>query len=117
MAEVYGHKFHTKRISTNIDAFQNIAENEELSKKDLRVFIFLCCRLESEHYKKIDKKQVAETLNLSKKDIDKCVDNLLDQGILAQGSDEHVRNGYILCYADKNNVSKIGSLVRVDIEE
>jgi len=98
MAEVYGHKIHTKRMSTNIDALQRIAENEELSKKDYKLFIFLSCRLESEFYKRIDIEQIAETLNLTKKEVRKSLENLIDQGIVEEGSDEHVSKGYRMRY-------------------
>lgn len=98
MAEVYGHKIHTKRMSTNIDALQKIAENEELSKKDYKIFLFLSCRLESEFYKRIDVEQIADTLNLTKKDVKKSIQTLLDQDIIEEGSDEHISKGYRMKY-------------------
>lgn len=101
-----GHKIHTKMMSTQIESFQKVAENPNLSKKDLRVFMFLCCRLESKYYKKIDKEKIAETLNLTKKEVNECLQTLMDEDILESGSDEHVSKGYRFSYADKEGKSK-----------
>lgn len=98
MAEVYGHKIHTKRMSTNIDALQKISENNELSKKDYKIFLFLSCRLESEFFKRIDIEQIADTLDLTKKDVKKSIEKLLEQEIIEEGSDEHISKGYKMCY-------------------
>lgn len=98
MPELYGHKVHTKRMSTNIDAFQSVFENENLSKRDYRVFGFLCCRLETEHVRAIDIEQVSDSLNISKKEVKKSLNNLIRNGIISKGSDEHIKRGYRMTY-------------------
>lgn len=102
MAEVYGHKIHTKRMSTNIDALQKIAENRDLSKKDYRVFLFLSCRLESEFVKKIDVEQISTSLNLKKKEVKESIETLMDLGIIEEGSDDHVSKGYRMTYTQNS---------------
>ena len=97
-----GHMLYMSKFSTDIDQFQTVAENQNLSKKDLRIFLFLCCRLTSKRYVKLDKKQIAESLCMTKKEIDKSIDNLINEGILSKGSDEHVKSGYKLTYTGYN---------------
>jgi len=108
MAKVYGHVVHTQRVSTNIDDLQRIAENGDLSKKDLRVFLFLACRLETERIKKIDKKQMAKSLDLSKDEVKKCLDTLEEHGIIERDSDDHVEDGYRFTYT--KNMRRMDSI-------
>lgn len=93
-----GHILHATKFSTDINQFQLIAENEDLTKTDLRVFIFLCCRLGSQRFTKIDKSQLAESLNVSKKKISESLDKLESHEYIEKGSDEHTRNGYRMSY-------------------
>lgn len=103
-----GHITYATKFSTDIERFQKIAENQNLSKTDLRVFIFLCCRLNSQHFLKVDKSQISETLGVSKKKIDESLDNLCDNGILFRGSDAHTKSGYVLVYT--SNAMSITSI-------
>lgn len=106
MAKVFGHIVHTQRVSTNIDDLQKIAENKNLSKKDLRVFIFLACRLESEHFTRIDKRQIAKSLDLTKDEVDNCLNTLMDENIIIHGSDTHVENGFRFFYSEPRGVHR-----------
>lgn len=99
-----GHIIHSTKFSTDIDRFQTVAENQNLSKKDLRVFLFLCCRAGSQHYTKIDKSQISESLCIPKKDIEKSLKNLENEGIIYKGSDNHVKSGYRMYYTGYNKV-------------
>lgn len=96
-----GHVIHAIKFSTDINKFQTIAENENLTKNDLRVFIFLSCRLGSQRFAHVDKSQISESLNISKKKIAESLDNLERFGIIAKGSDDHTKNGYKMTYTEK----------------
>ena len=97
-----GHIIHATKLSTDIEKLQIVAENQNLNKKDLRVFLFLCCRTGSQRYTKIDKTQMAESLCIPKKDIDKSLENLENEGIIGKGSDDHVKHGYKMTYTGYN---------------
>ena len=99
-----GHIIYATKLSTDIERLQTVAENEHLGKKDLRVFIFLCCRVGSKYYTRVDKAQVAESLCMSKKDVEKALDNLEFYNIIVKGSDEHVKRGYRMCYTGNDNL-------------
>ncbi len=93
-----GHIIYATKFSTDVNQFQTVAENENLTKSDLRVFIFLSCRLGSQHYIRVDKSQISESLNIPKKKITNSLDNLERYGIIEQGSDDHTKNGYKMTY-------------------
>jgi RIO-like serine/threonine protein kinase len=97
-----GHIVYSTKFSTDIDKFQVVAENQNLSKKELRVFMSLCCRMSSRFYIKVDKNQLAQTLCIPKKDVEKALDNLENEGIIIKGSDEHVKSGYKMSYTGYN---------------
>lgn len=99
-----GHIVYATKFSTDVDKFQTVAENQNLSKKDLRVFLFLCCRMSSKYYTKVDKNQMAQSLCIAKKDIEKSLDNLENEGIIIKGSDEHVKSGYKMYYTGYNKL-------------
>lgn len=90
---VYSYKF-----STDINQFQTVAEDESLSKTDLRIFLFLCCRVGSQHYTKIDKSQIAETLGIPKKKVVESLEHLESHAIITKGSDDHAKGGYKMTY-------------------
>ena len=93
-----GHIIHATKFSTDVNQFQIVAENPNLSKNDLRIFIFLCCRLNSKHYVKIDKSQISESLNIPKKKVTESIDNLVQHNIIMKGTDNHTKGGYIMYY-------------------
>ena len=95
-----GHNVHVTKFSTDIDRFQTVAENLELTKTDLRVFIFLSCRVGSKYYVRVDKSQIAESLCLSKKKVSDSLCNLELQGIIEKGGDEHTKEGYRMSYTN-----------------
>ena len=76
------------------DSISLLAENPNLSKKDYRVGLFLLCRLDGERYTMIDIYQIADSLDLSKKEVKKSIDNLIYEGFIVCGSDDHVSDGY-----------------------
>lgn len=99
---VYQQKF---TVSIPREALTNIAENEDLSKADLRVFLNLLTQLnghtatdpsqpDPENFQKIDIKKISNNLNLSKKKVESAIEVLIDYNILERGSGKSVRNGY-----------------------
>lgn len=90
---------YTETISVNREKFLDIVvRNEELNKKDLRVCLHLLTHLDSMIYKDISKKQIAEDLNLSKKDVSSAIENLIIEGVIENGSSATVSNGYKLLF-------------------
>lgn len=92
------HVIYTNKFATDIDAFEFVATNQRLSEDALRLFMALCCRIGSKHCIKIDKKRLRENLCLCKKDFEKALDNLEDEGIIAVTSDNYIKNGCIMTY-------------------
>lgn len=88
------YKISKNVASIKLDSLQFLSEKNNLSKNDYRVLIFLLCRLDSLSYRKIDKQQISDTLNMKKKKVDESIQHLVDEFILDEGSDEHVKKGY-----------------------
>ena len=75
----------------------NVIYNTNLGKKDLRIFIFLLTQLDGysepdnrnypdpKNFKAVSTKKIANTLDMSKKDVEKCIENLINEGILETG--------------------------------
>ena len=72
--------------------------NEDMNKKDLRVFLHLLTHLDSKVPKAITKKHIAEDLNMSKKDVSEAIENLEIFGIIECRSSGSVRNGYVFLF-------------------
>ena len=53
------HIIYANKFSTDIERFREVAENKYLDENDLRVFMFLSCRMGSTFLVKIDKKQIS----------------------------------------------------------
>lgn len=85
--------------------------NDNISKKDLKVCLFLFTvlggytvnydisygdkRLKDPHnFAPIDVEAVAESLDMKKKEVKKSIKMLLDEGIIEDGSADSVRKGY-----------------------
>lgn len=82
--------------------------NEELSKKDYKVFLMLLTELDgysssrarrSEDYDplnftKVDAEQMAKVLDMKKDDVKKSIKKLIQEGILEKGSNKNMKNGY-----------------------
>lgn len=90
---------YTETISVHREKFLDfVVRNEELSKKDLRVCLHLLTHLDAMVFKDVSKKQIAEDLNMSKKDVSSSIENLLIEGIIEIGSSATVSNGYRLLF-------------------
>lgn len=84
--------------------FVNIVLNEELSKTDLRVFLFLLTKLDGynykgrkkdpENYKLIDVEAIADSLDITKKKVRESIHNLEEMDIIEKGSSATINDGY-----------------------
>lgn len=87
---------------------QNIVYNDRLKKNDYRVLALLLTVLNGWNYdarqnskiqdpynfKVIDIEQVAETLDMKKKEVKESINRLLDEYIIEKGDGTSVTNGY-----------------------
>ena len=102
---------YTKQLQETISiprkAFtRKVIFNENLSKKDLRVFLTLLTLLngireedvdtdrDRENFSKVNKKRIADSLEYSEKDVEQCFDNLEEEGIIQRGSTIAIKRGY-----------------------
>lgn len=92
------HVIYTNKFSTDIDAFERVASNTNLGEDELRLFMALCCRVGSKHCVKLDKKTLRNTLGMGKRDFNKAIENLIENGIIGIWSDNHATDGYIMRY-------------------
>ena len=95
-------------VSINKSKLIEIAGNSVLSKKDLRVLLCLFTELEGYvppkierhdtkdplNYTKIDVKSISEIVGITKKEVKKCIENLIDAELLDPGDSETIKNGY-----------------------
>lgn len=95
-------------ISVKREKLIEVASNEDLSKKDLKVFLVLLTQLDGYimpktynpnwkdplNFKRIDIRQMSELLDISKKDVKKSIENLWDAGYLETGSNDTIKDGY-----------------------
>ena len=86
-------------ISINRDNFmRNIVLNELLSKKDLRVFLHLLTHLDFKNPKEISVKRISEDLNIPKKIVKECINNLFNYELITTSSEGSVDNGYLITF-------------------
>lgn len=102
------HIIYSNKFSTDLERFREVAENEALTKTDLRVFMFLSCRIGSTFIVKVDKKRVAKSLNISQKDVKKSLDHLEFFGIISKDTDDHNKNGYMMTYTGDHEDGMFG---------
>lgn len=83
-----------------------VVYNSELGKKDLRIILFLLTELDGwqepkkgnyndpKNFRIIEIETIADTLDMSVKNVRKTIENLLDFGILEKGDSNSGTNGY-----------------------
>lgn len=90
---------YTKTMTINRDGFlRTVVRNSLLNKKDLRVICHLMTHLDSINFKEISKKQIADDLDMTKSDVSKSINNLIDFEVIEVGSTQSVKNGYRLLF-------------------
>lgn len=90
---------YKESISLNRHNFlERVVRNYDLGKKDLRVCLHLLTHLDSVSYKEVSKKQIAFDLSMSKSDVSKAIDNLIDYEVIEEGSSASVNGGYRLLF-------------------
>ena len=86
-------------ISVNRESFlYKVVRNPDLNRKDLRVLLHLMTHLDGMNFKAISKKNIAYDLNISKDDVTKSLENLMDLEVLQSGSSASVEKGYRLLF-------------------
>lgn len=88
---------------------EEIVENDNLSKKEIRVFMLLMCYLNGYrppktkmrldeydplNFTEINKAEMARTLRISKKDVSDAINFFVDINILEKGKNKSNRKGY-----------------------
>lgn len=101
------HVIYANKFSTDIERFREVAENKYLDENDLRVFMFLSCRMGSTFLVKIDKKQISHSLQISEKTVKKSLKHLENYGIITKDTDEHNKNGYMMTYTGDNEFNTL----------
>lgn len=81
-------------ITAPHDAMVHIAMNYKLSKIELRVLVFLMARLDSTSYRPIDTKQIANALDIKKKEVKAALENLEYVEYIQRGGDVACSDGY-----------------------
>jgi predicted transcriptional regulator len=89
------------------ELLEYVACNEELTKKDYRVFLTLLTELNGYSnrqkksttldpmlYTKIDSEQISEVLGMDESDVKKCIKKLVSEGIIEKGNTNNMKNGY-----------------------
>ena len=90
---------YTETMTVNREEFLRVVvRNCALGKKDLRVIMHLMTHLDNVNFKEISKKQIAKDLELSKGDISKSIENLIDFEVIEVGESQSVSNGYRLLF-------------------
>lgn len=87
------HKTSKTVVSISVGTLQDYAM-KDLSKKDYKVLLFLSDYLNSLDYTRIDVDQIAESLDMKKKQVKECINNLESELIIREGSSDHVKKGY-----------------------
>ncbi len=94
------------KVSISKEKLIEIGTNFGLSEEDYRVLFLLFSELSgwSEplnastpdplNYTKIDPKTISDTLGYKKKKVKKCIEDLADAGLIEQGSNDKVTNGW-----------------------
>ena len=88
------YKISKRVISIDIASMDKLSRVEDLDKYDYKLLLFLMSRLDSVNLTRLDKEQIADTLDMRKSEVNESLNNLIDAFILYQGSDDHVKKGY-----------------------
>ena len=88
------YKISKRVISIDISSMETLSRLEGLTKNDYKLLLFLMSRLDSMNLTRLDKKKIAETLEMKKGEVSESLDNLIHSYILYKGTDDHVDKGY-----------------------
>lgn len=70
---------------TNQFALEEIAKDKELVGETLRVFLYVCSRLDFENYIQIPQMEISKDLQIDKSNVSKSMSLLESKGILLRG--------------------------------
>ena len=95
-------------VSVSRDKLIEIASDIDYNKKDLKVFLALLTQLDGYtipiksnkdqqdtlNFKMIDKDSLADLLSLSKKEVNKSINKLYNDGYIEKGDNATIKGGY-----------------------
>jgi len=70
---------------TNQFALEEIAKDKELVGETLRIFLYVCSRLDFENYIQIPQMEISKDLQIDKSNVSKSISLLESKGILLRG--------------------------------
>ncbi|KMP50162.1 MarR family transcriptional regulator [Bacillus cereus] len=73
-----------KNVKLSKEFLNEIACNEELTKKDYRVFLYLLTKLDDKEYEQISQRNICAELYMDKSSVSKSINNLLEQGVISR---------------------------------
>lgn len=90
------------------ELLEYVVYNQELNKKDYKVFLMLLTELngysnpknksfddrDPQIFTKVDSEQIAEQLDMDESDVKKSIKKLLNEGIIEKGDTKNMKNGY-----------------------
>jgi hypothetical protein len=77
----YGSRFYM----SNQDALEAIAKDPEMTGQVLRVFLYLCSRLDFENYLQVPQVEIAQELEIGPTRVSEAIALLLRKGIIMRG--------------------------------
>lgn len=79
-------KLKTKRwFMAFQDPLESIVTDSEITYEPMRVFMYLCSKIDYENYIRLSQKDVAEALNMQKQNVSRAMKLLVTKGILLEG--------------------------------
>lgn len=81
-------------VAINRQSFLDlVVKNDNLTKKDIRVFMHLLTHLDAIKYKEVSCKNIAKDLGYDKSDVKESINNLYTEGIIDIGDSGSVERG------------------------
>ena len=81
-------------VSIERDSLTQVAMDNYLSNRDVRIFVYLLSTLDGTVYKKLDIEQMSDVLQLKKRTIMESLELLDYRGYIMRGGDIHVKCGW-----------------------
>ncbi len=82
MLQIYLVEQKVRTLKVSKDFLNEVACNEELTKKDYRIFLFLLTQLDDLFYTKVSQRKICAELFIDKSSVSKALSNLVLQHII-----------------------------------
>ena len=91
------------------EALLRIVQDKDITQEPMRVFVYLCARLEFENFIRVSQKEIGEALKMDKSKVSKSIKLLESKGILLRGPKVGLSYTYRLNpkYGYKGDAAKI----------